>query len=78
MTDLTDTDLRTVFENYLAAFATPSRAEQERRLRASAVEEVEYTNSGVTGRGIHHLLAHIDGFQRLFPGGHFRLNWLRQ
>lgn len=74
---MTANDFRTSFENYLAAFATPSLAEQERLLRASVVEEVVYTNPGVAGSGIRTLLAHIDGFQRKFPGGRFRLNWLR-
>lgn len=75
---MTDNELQIIFENYLDAFAAPSLAEQERLLRASVAEEVVYTNPGVEGRGLHGLLAHIDGFQRKFPGGRFRINWLRQ
>lgn len=75
---MTDNELGALFESYLGAFATPSRAEQERLLRSSVADDVVYTNPGVEGRGLRNLLAHIDGFQRRFPGGRFRMNWLRQ
>ena len=78
LTDPTHHDLQTSLENYLTAFATPSQAEQERLLHASVAPEVVFTNPGVAGSGIDNLLAHIAGFQRKFPGGRFRLNWLRQ
>lgn len=74
---MTDHELRSIFEAYLGAFATPTPAEQERLLRRSVADDVVYTNPGVAGRGLHNLLAHIDGFQRRFPGGRFRMNWLR-
>ena len=75
---MTDNELRNTFENYLNAFAAPSAAEQERLLRSSLAEDVAYTNPGVEGRGIRNLLSHIDGFRKKFPGGRFRMNWLRQ
>lgn len=74
---LTDHDLRTSLENYLLAFAIPSRTEQEHLLQASVAAEVVFTNPGVAGSGIDNLLTHIARFQRQFPGGRFRLNWLR-
>ena len=75
---MTDDELRTLFGNYLDAFATTSPAEQERLLRSSVADDVVYTNPGVNGSGLRNLLAHIGGFQRRFPGGRFRTNWLRQ
>ena len=74
---MTDIGLRNTFENYLRAFAASSPVEQERLLRSSVATDVVYTNPGVEGRGIHNLLAHIGVFQRKFPGGSFRMNWLR-
>ena len=74
---MTEDDLRNTFGNYLAAFASPSPAEQERLLRASVAEDVVYTNPGVAGCGLRNLLSHIGTFQGRFPGGRFRLNWLR-
>ena len=73
-----DTDISFIFINYLDAFATTLQAEQERLLRSSLTENVVYTNPGVEGSGIHNLLRHIEGFQKKFPGGCFRMNWLRQ
>ena len=75
---MTENELRIIFENYLEAFATTSAAEQERLLRSSLADDVVYTNPGVEGSGIRDLLAHIDRFQKRFPGGRFRMNWLRQ
>ena len=74
---MTENDLRNIFGNYLAAFAAPSPAEQERLLRASVADDVVYTNPGVAGSGLRNLLSHIGTFQRRFPGGRFRLDWLR-
>ncbi len=75
---MTDNELRTIFQNYLDAFATTSLTEQERLLQSSITDNVVFTNPGVEGSGIRNLLAHINGFQRKFPGGRFRINWLRQ
>ena len=75
---MTNDELRTMFGNYLDAFAAISPAEQERLLRSSLTNDVVYTNPGVEGSGLRNLLAHIDGFQKRFPGGRFRMNWLRQ
>jgi hypothetical protein len=75
---MTDDDLRSIFNNYLDAFAATSLAEQERLLLSSLAEDVLYTNPGVEGSGLRNLLTHIEGFQRRFPGGRFRMNWLRQ
>ena len=74
---MTDNEFRILIENYLAAFAAPSPAAQERLLRASAAQEIAYSNPGVNGRGLNSLLAHISSFQQKFPGGSFRLNWVR-
>ncbi len=74
---MTENDLRNIFASYLEAFATPSPAEQERLLRASVADDVVYTNPGVAGSGLRNLLSHIAAFQRRFPGGRFRMNWLR-
>ena len=49
-----------------------------RLLRSSLAEDVVYTNPGVEGSGISNLLLHVEGFQKKFPGGSFRMNWLRQ
>ena len=75
---MTDNDLQTIFLSYLGAFAATSPAEQERLLRFSLAEDVVYTNPGVDGSGLRNLLTHIAYFQRRFPGGCFRMNWLRQ
>jgi hypothetical protein len=75
---MTDNEVSFIFKNYLGAFAATSLAEQERLLRSSLAEGVVYTNPGVEGSGISNLLHHIEGFQRKFPGGRFRMNWLRQ
>jgi hypothetical protein len=75
---MTDNDVSFIFENYLGAFAATSLAEQERLLRSSLAEGVVYSNPGVDGSGINNLLHHIEGFQRKFPGGRFRMNWFRQ
>lgn len=75
---MTENEPRTVFENYLNAFATTSPAEQERLLRSSVADDVVYTNPGVEGSGLGNLLAHIGVFQNRFPGGRFRMNWFRQ
>jgi hypothetical protein len=40
---MTGEALRTTFENYLAAFAESSTAEQERLLRLSLAEDVLFT-----------------------------------
>jgi hypothetical protein len=74
---MTDTDFRILVENYLAAFAAPAPAEQQRLLQASVAPEIVFTNPGVNGQGFSTLLAHIAGFQQKFPGGRFRLNWVR-
>ena len=75
---MTDDELRAIFENYLGAFAITSVVEQERLLRSSLADDVVFTNPGVEGSGLRNLLAHIEGFQRRFSGGRFRMNWLRQ
>jgi hypothetical protein len=75
---LTDTELQARFASYLDAFAATTPVEQERLLRASVADDVVYTNPGVEGRGLTHLLAHIAVFQQKFPAGRFRMNWLRQ
>ncbi len=68
---MTDNALRTLFENYLDAFATTSLAEQQGLLRSSLAQDVVYTNPGVEGCGITNLLSHIETFQKRFPGGRF-------
>ena len=73
-----DNLMHKVFADYLDAFAKSSPAEQEQLLRSSLADDVVYTNPGVEGRGLVNLLGHIAGFQKRFPGGHFRINWLRQ
>jgi SnoaL-like domain len=75
---MTDHELQIIFAKYLDAFATKSPAEQEALLRSSVADDVVYANPGVEGSGLHNLLAHIDVFQKRFPGGRFRINWLRQ
>ena len=75
---MTDNKFRTVFENYLDAFAKESPAEQEQLLSSSVAEDVVFTNPGVDGRGRSTLLAHATSFQKRFPGGYFRVNWFRQ
>ena len=75
---MTDTELQSIFEAYLNAFAATSPAEQERLLRSSVAEDVVYTNPGVEGRGLQNLLKHISVFQKRFPGHRFRVNWFRQ
>lgn len=69
-----ETELRDVFENYLNAFVAASVAEQERLLRASAAEDVMFSNPGVSGRG----LSNLSAFQQRFAGAYFRINWFRQ
>ena len=75
---MTDNELQQVFQNYLEAFAVTSPAEQERLLQSSLADDVVFTNPGVNGSGLRNLLTHIAGFQKRFPGGRFRMNWLRQ
>jgi hypothetical protein len=73
-----DTELRSVFENYLNAFFAESAAEQERLMRSSVAEDIMFSNPGVSGRGLTSLLGHISRFQQRFGGGSFRINWFRQ
>ena len=75
---MTDSELQSIFEAYLDAFAAILPDEQERLLRSSVSEDVVYTNPGVEGRGLRNLLKHISVFQERFPGHHFRVNWFRQ
>ena len=71
--DITDT-----FETYFAAFGEISRVRREELLRSSAAEDISFSNPGVSGEGLETLLAHIAKFQERFPGGYFRINWVRQ
>jgi hypothetical protein len=73
-----DTELRSVFVNYLNAFFAESAAEQERLMRSSVAEDIMFSNPGVSGRGLTSLLGHISRFQQRFGGGSFRINWFRQ
>jgi hypothetical protein len=75
---MTNRNIRTVFENYLEAFAKQSPTEREQILNSSVAENVVFTNPGVDGRGRSMLLAHATNFQKKFPGGYFRINWFRQ
>ncbi|WP_158825655.1 hypothetical protein [Mucilaginibacter lacusdianchii] len=74
---MTNEELKTVFENYLKAFAKDSFVEQEQLLNSSVAEDVVFTNPGVNGKGRCQLLAHAINFQKKFPGGYFCLNWFR-
>ena len=47
-------------------------------IRRPLADDVTFTNPGVEGGGLRNLLNHIAGFQRRFPGGRFRINWIRQ
>ncbi len=47
-------------------------------LRSSVADNVAFSNPGVDGHGLDSLLTHITRFQEHFPGGCFRINWLRQ
>ena len=75
---MTANEIRTMFQNYLDAFSTTSPADGERLLLSSLADDVVYTNPGVEGSGRRNLLAHIAAFQKQFPGGRFRMNWLRE
>ena len=68
MGDVTETDRRRVYEAYVAAFAETSFAKREELLRASAAEDIDFSNPGVRGVGINNLLAHVSRFQDKFPG----------
>ena len=67
-----------VFRTYLDAFAVTSPAEREQMIRSSVAEDLSFSNPGVNARGADTLLAHIARFQDKFPGGRFRINWMRQ
>ena len=73
-----DKDSRVLFETYFAAFSETSPVRREEMLRTSAAEDISFSNPGVCGEGIDTLLAHISRFQEHFPGGRFRINWIRQ
>lgn len=75
---MSDSYPKTAVETYLEAFGKTSPDEREQLLRASVVEHVAFSNPGVNGRGLRDLLAHTARFQERFPGGHFRINWLRE
>ena len=47
-------------------------------MRSSVVEDVFFSNPGVSGRGLNNLLHHTSLFQQRFPGSRFRINWSRQ
>ena len=71
-------DPSSTFRTYLDAFAVTSPVERERMIRSSVAPDLAFSNPGVDGRGVDTLLAHISRFQDKFPGGRFRINWLRQ
>ncbi len=75
---MNETMTHSVFETYLRAFTSSSAAETERLMRSSVAEDVAFSNPGVNGRGIASLLAHAARFQDRFPGGSFRINWMRE
>ena len=71
-------DPASVFRTYLDAFAVTSSAGREEMIRASVADDLAFSNPGVDGCGVDTLLAHIARFQEKFPGGRFRVNWLRE
>jgi hypothetical protein len=75
---VTEKDIRGVYEAYFAAFGEISPVKREELLRSSAADDINFSNPGVCGKGVDTLLAHISKFQERFPGGHFRINWVRQ
>jgi SnoaL-like domain len=75
---MTENESIGVYEAYFAAFGETSPVKREELLRSVVAEDVSFSNPGVSGEGIDTLLAHISGFQEHFPGGHFRINWVRQ
>ena len=75
---MTEQDAIGVYDAYFAVFAETSPRKREELLRSVAAEDILYSNPGVSGRGIDTLLGHIARFQERFPGGHFRINWVRQ
>jgi hypothetical protein len=75
---MTDTDVRTVFKAYFAAFAEKSQQKREELIRSIVAEDLSFSNPGVDGHGVETLLTHISRFQEAFPGGRFRINWIRQ
>ncbi len=75
---MADEDISGVYKAYFAAFGETSPARREELLRSSAAEDLSFSNPGVNGTGIDTLLGHISRFQEHFPGGYFRINWIRQ
>ena len=75
---MTERDATGVYKAYFAVFAETSSMKREELLRSVAAEDILYSNPGVCGTGIDTLLDHIARFQERFPGGHFRINWVRQ
>ncbi len=75
---MTDDKVEAAFRDYLKTFSMTLRADREGLIRACVTEDLAFSNPGVDGRGADVLLAHIDQFQDAYPGGRFRINWLRR
>ena len=75
---MTEGSSKAVFEAYFAAFAETSESRREELMRYSVDENVSFSNPGVVGQGVEKLLVHIALFQERFPGGRFRINWVKE
>ena len=72
-----DEDPSGVYKHYFAVFAETVPSKREELVRSVVAEDIMYSNPGVCGKGIDSLLSHISRFQERFPGGSFRINWVR-
>ncbi len=62
------------YETYLAAWSAVPDNERAKLLRESLSEDIVFTNSTQTRRGLADVAVHLQAFQQRSPGGSFRLN----
>ncbi|MDZ4866924.1 MAG: nuclear transport factor 2 family protein [Alphaproteobacteria bacterium] len=62
------------YEIYLSAWSAVPDAERAKLLRECLSEDIVFTNSTQTRRGLADVAVHLQDFQKRTPGGSFRLN----
>jgi len=73
---MTDEILTKTWACYQDAWAPITAAEREALLRKAVAEDLNFASLAGEGHGIAALIAHIEDFQKLFPGAYFRTHSL--
>lgn len=75
---MTDEALQQIWKSYQDAWSDVPAERSAELLRATLSDDIAFSNPDSEGRGIEDMIAHVQEFQKQYPGCYFRSTLLRQ